>query len=72
MKVRIQLRLDVPKMNIPEEFVTSLEALADSKKYSDAVFEKLVTLTFDILIRSKTEQHLAGMVPLTVSLIPDW
>lgn len=48
-------------MNIPEEFVTSLEGLADTKKYPDAAFEKLVSLTFDILIRSKTEQQLAGM-----------
>jgi hypothetical protein len=47
-------------MNIPEEFVTSIESLADSKKFSDAVFQRLVALTFEILIRSKTEQELAG------------
>jgi hypothetical protein len=47
-------------MNIPEEFLTSLEGLADAKKFTDRVFEQLLDMTFDILIRAKTEQHLAG------------
>lgn len=47
-------------MDIPEEFLTSIESLSDTKKFSDAVFQKLIDVTFDILIRSKTEQTLAG------------
>ena len=47
-------------MNIPEEFLLSFEYLADTKKIPDAVFQQLLNVTFDILIRAKTEQHLAG------------
>lgn len=50
-------------MNIPEEFLISFEHLADTKKIADAAFQQLVSVTFDILIRAKTEQHLAGTEP---------
>lgn len=66
LRLCLQCRTHRPAMNIPEEFLISFEHLADTKKIPDAVFKQLVTLTFEILVRAKTEQHLAGTVFLSL------